>query len=141
MKLKTMKTIKIFADLLLLTAICLIFFSCRNQLSDSSDFLIKVDSIVSPASVSADTAFDIEFYGTVGYDECTVFKTFRRIDNNNDIIIEAWATYDNKDGKCPPAIISLDGQKLNLTISLPGTYRILVNEPGDYTLIRQITVN
>ena len=136
-----MKTIKINADFLLVAAICLIFLSCRSQLSDSSDFLIKVDSIISPASVSADTAFDIEFFGTVGYDECTVFKTFRKINNNNDIIVEAWGTYDNKDGKCPPAMISLNGQKLNLSISLPGIYRILVNEPGEYKLVRQIIVN
>jgi hypothetical protein len=106
----------------------------------SSDFLIKVDSINVPKSVNSETPFDIEFFGTIGFDGCTEFKTFNQIYDNNDITIEAWGTYNNQT-KCPTVMVSLDGQKLNLTIYSRGVYTILIREPDSFSIVRQITVN
>jgi hypothetical protein len=136
-----MKNVRSSAWFLVAIITCLLFLSCKNELSSSSDFLIRVDSVRAPLSVSSGTSFDVEFFGTVGYDECNSFKTFNKVNNNNKIIIEAWGTYDKTDGTCLPGLVLLDGQKLNLTIEFPGTYNIVIKEPENFVIIRQITVN
>jgi hypothetical protein len=135
-----MITVKSYIRLLSLITFSIICLSCHNDLSSSSDFLIKVDSINVPKSVNSETPFDIEFFGTIGFDGCTEFKTFNQIYDNNDITIEAWGTYNNQT-KCPTVMVSLDGQKLNLTIYSRGVYTILIREPDSFSIVRQITVN
>lgn len=118
-----------------------IILSCHNDKDTSNDFMITVDSIKVPDTISSATPFDIEFFGTIGFDGCFSFKTFNLINKENDIIIETWGTYNTKNGICPTEMVSLDGQKLRLTIPLPGKYRIVINEPASYSLVKQITVN
>jgi hypothetical protein len=116
-----------------------ILVTCKSSLSNSSDFLIKVDSVNVPATITAEIPFDVAFFGLIGDNECLSFKTFNHIVNNNTIIIEAWGTYfDN--GVCPTSAVLLNGEKLSLTIPLPGTYILQIREPGNYTLVKQLAV-
>jgi hypothetical protein len=138
--LKAMKTNISVLGLIPVIAICLSFLSCHNNLDTSSDFIIRVDSVKIPNAVSSTTPFDIVFFGTIGFNCCYSFKTFNRVVKDNDIKIEAWGTLDYKEGKCPEGLVSLNGQILKLTIPLTGTYRIVIKEPEDYTLVKQITV-
>jgi hypothetical protein len=75
-----------------------------------------------------------------GFDQCNGFKTFNQIHENNNITIEAWGTYYSNGGACPPDLIYMSGQKLNLTIPIPGEYTIKIREPNDYLLVKQIIV-
>jgi hypothetical protein len=102
--------------------------------------MIKVDSFKVADTVTSATPFDVEFYGTIGRNGCYSFKTFNQIVKGNDISIEVWGTFDYT-GSCPEALVSLDGIKLKLTIPFPGTYRIIIKEPENYSLVKQITVN
>lgn len=133
-------TISFLCFLSILTC-CLIPSSCLTDSATQSDFQIKVDSIHSPDSVASNTQFDIEFFGTIGFDGCLSFKSFKKTYQNNDIIIEAWAGWDDSAGECPTVLVSLDGKKLNMTISLPGIYRLIIKEPGSTSLIKLITVH
>lgn len=126
--------------LLSVIAIGLSILSCHIDSDNSSDFIIRVDSVKIPDTVSSATPFDIVFFGTIGFNSCYSFKTFNRVVKDNDIKIQAWGTLDYKEGKCPEGLVSLNGQILKLTIPLPGTYRIVIKEPEDYTLVKQITV-
>lgn len=133
-----MKTI-LYTSLLLVVAISLSIASCKNKLETNSDFLIKVDSIHCPDSVTANARFDIEFFGIVGFNGCSSFKTFnQRLDNKN-IIIEAWGTFESN-GYCPDVLVTLDGQKLSMTIPLAGIYKIKVTEPDNALLYKYIKV-
>ena len=129
---------KIRTSISLLTACaaCIMLFSCHLD-QENNDFLIKVDSIHAPDTIDANTAFDIVFFGTIGFDECTSFKSFNQTKNKNDVDIEAWGTYDNTPAVCPPALITLDGQKLSMSLTFPGVYRILTKDPG-FTLVKKI---
>jgi hypothetical protein len=120
--------------------VCLISGSCTNYPAPLEDFLIKVDSIHLPNTFTSNIPFDIEFFGTIGFDECHSFKSFNQIINSNIITVEAWGTFDNKPDICPEAKITLDGHKLNMTIPFPGIYTIRIKEPG-YYLVNQIVVN
>ncbi len=115
--------------------------SCQNNLSSSSDFMVTVDSISVPDTVMSGTAFNIEFFGTIGMDKCVSFKTFNRIDQGNNITIETWATYNDMGGQCPPALVTLSGHIVNMTISVPGNYLIIIKEPYSYSIIKKLTVN
>jgi len=135
-----MKTNVSALGLLSIIVIGLSLLSCHNDSENSNDFIIRVDSVKIPYVVSSATPFDIVFYGTIGFNSCYSFKTFNRAITDNDIKIEAWGTLDYIEGKCPEGLVSLNGQILTLTIPLPGTYRIVIKEPEDYTLVKQITV-
>jgi hypothetical protein len=123
----------------LLMTIYALFASCSNHPDTYSDFLIKVDSIHCPDTVTANTKFDIEFFGIIGFNGCYSFKTFNQRFNDEDITIEAWGTYDTSSGACPAALVKLDGQKLGMNIGIPGLYRIEIAEP-DLTIIVQPVV-
>jgi hypothetical protein len=135
-----MVPIKRYIRLLAVIAVFIMILSCLRNPSTGNDFLIKVDSFNIPATISSGTPFDIEFFGTIGFDQCTKFKTFNQIYKNSNITIELWGTYDNNEGACVPDLIYMNGQKLNLTIPLPGEYTIKIIEPNDYILIKQIIV-
>jgi hypothetical protein len=132
--------IRLFIRILCIITICLNFLSCHKNSSESSDFLIKVDSIKAPNEISSGTAFDIVFYGTIGFNGCVSFKTFNRIDKKMDITIEAVGNYKDINGTCPDVLVSLDGRKFNITINIPGIYRIVIKEPDNLLLVKQVIV-
>ena len=121
--------------------ICAIIVSCGDDDSSAStDFLIKVDSIHCPDTVTENTRFDIEFFGIIGFNGCYSFKTFNQRINDEDITIEAWGTYDNNAGTCPAALVKLDGKKLSMNLAIPGLYRIEISEPDLTVIVKPVLV-
>jgi hypothetical protein len=103
--------------------------------------MVKVDSIHAPDSVASNTSFDIEFFGTIGFNGCVIFKSFNKTYKNKDIIIETWAGWNDFAGTCPTVLVSLDGKKLRMSIPVPGIYRLVIKEPGSTSIIKQVMVN
>jgi hypothetical protein len=124
----------------LILAICALLASCSNANNTYTDFLIKVDSIHCPDSVISNASFDIEFFGIIGFNGCYSFKTFNQRLADNDITIEAWGTYDSNAGICPAALVTLDGQKLSMSLFTPGLYRIKISEPDMTIIVKSIVV-
>ncbi len=136
-----MKTIISGVILSVAAMICVSFSSCLGDQGNVNDYKIKVDSIHLPRQVKADTKFDIVFYGTIGFDACSTFKTFNTEISNNEITIEAWGTYDDRNKLCPEQLVLLDGKTLSMTLPKPGVYRIMISEPIDVVLVAQVTAN
>lgn len=136
-----MSSVKSLISTLSFTGLCLIFLSCVKDASSSSDFLVHVDSIRVPETISHSTSFDIEFFGVIGFNGCYSFKTFNRVIHGNDITIETFGTLDNKNLVCPDVLVTLNGKKLTTIISIPGTYQIIIKEPDSFSLIKEIIVN
>jgi hypothetical protein len=116
------------------------FLSCRNDSASSNDYLIKVDSIHSPDSTISNKPIDVVLYGIVGLNTCQHFKTFNIAYNKNDVHLEAWGTDIFNGSPCGEGITYLDEQKVTLSLFSPGVYRIVVREPDDLTLVKQIIV-
>jgi hypothetical protein len=114
--------------------------SCNNDSFSTNDYKIKVDSIHSPDSVLSNKPFEVVFYGIVGLNKCQQFKTFNIVYNNNDVNIEAWGTDNSNGTPCGEGIIYLDGRKVTISLFRQGSYRVVVNEPNDLTLVKQIVV-
>jgi hypothetical protein len=130
----------LFISLLLFSGTLISLSACQNKPETTTDFLIKVDSIHCPDTVMANAKFDIVFYGTVGFNGCTSFKTFNQKFDDKNITIETWGTYENFNGTCPDVLVSLDGQKLSMTLPFAGTYKIKIKEPDNYLLYKFIKV-
>jgi hypothetical protein len=134
---KTFKSVLLFT---MIITLCFFLKSCLKEPSIYSDFLIKVDSIHVRDTLASAVPFDIEFFGTIGYNGCNSFKTFDQTINDKDIKIGAWGTYENKSA-CPSVMVFLNGQKLNMTIPFAGIYNITISEPDNSYLVRKIVVN
>jgi hypothetical protein len=120
--------------------LCLFLLSCQNKLSNNNDFLVKIDSIHCPDSVVSNKEFNIEFFGTIGFNVCDTFKTFNTVIKDNDISIETWATSDYSQGLCPDKLVSLKGKKLPLTIPFQGIYKIKIKEPDNSGITKLVIV-
>ncbi len=134
---------KKIATLLLSAAILILLISigsCTKEPAPLQDYLVQVDSIHVSDTVTAGEPFDIEFYGTIGFDMCHSFKVFNQSVNGNNISIQTWGTFDNSAEACPEALVLLDGQKLSMTLKIPGIYNLLIVEPAAYSLKKQIVV-
>jgi hypothetical protein len=125
----------------MIITLCFFLNSCFNEENSSRDFLIKVDSIHVADTLASAVPFDIEFFGTVGFDGCHSFKVFNQTITENQIKIGVWGTYENFNGTCPTVIVSLDGKKLRMTIPFAGNYTINILEPDNSSLIKMVVVN
>jgi hypothetical protein len=131
---------KLYILLFFVVTICIKLSSCNTDPNSANDYLLKVDSVHAPDSVISNKPFDVMFFGIVGLNTCQQFKTFNIAYNNNDVNIEAWGS-DNRNGiPCGEGIIYLDGRKVTLSLFRHGPYRIVVNEPNELTLVKQIIV-
>jgi hypothetical protein len=133
----TKKSYFLFLSVLIVS---LSFSACHLESDTNNDFLIKVDSIHTPAIINSGKPFNVVFYGTVGFNVCYSLTNFDYDYNGNDIDIQVRGTFSYKEGKCPEGIVTINGQELSLTVQLPGDYRIIILQPDNSVLIKQITV-
>ena len=127
--------------LIILLTLCIGLLSCNTDKNETNDFLIKVDSIHVPETIVSANPFEIVFYGVIGFNGCYSFKSFNTVNNGSTIIVEAWGTSDFSNLLCPDALVTLDGYTLKLTIPTPGIYKVIIHEPGNFSLITQLKVN
>jgi len=135
-----MLTNKSYILLLSILIVSLSFSACNLKSDTNNDFLIKVDSIHTPEIINSGRPFNLVFYGTIGFNECYSLTNFDLGYDRNDIIIQVWGKFDYKEGKCPEGIVTINGQEYQTTIYLPGNYRIVIFEPDNSVLIKQISV-
>jgi hypothetical protein len=116
------------------------FFSCHRDWEENNDFLISIDSIKVPSVVNQGVLFDIQFYGTIGFSDCYSFKTFNRTLRGSVLTIECYGTFTDNNGKCADRLVTMDGNLMNVTILVPGTYMVVVKQPGSSTIVKEIEV-
>lgn len=116
------------------------FFSCLKDSNNTNDFLIRVDSVKAPEIVTSGIPFDIQFFGTIGFDDCTSLLNINQVIIENDINIEALGRFEYKNRTCNSTLVTLNGIKLSIKLSVPGVYRLLIAEPENSTLVKAITV-
>ncbi len=134
---------RILRTLIIITSTVSLFFllfSCSLTDTNPQDFLIRVDSIQVPDTVTSSISFEIKFFGTIGGDGCHSFKTFNQFTNSNTVVIEAWGTLDRKSQECPAVMVSLNGHNFTLTLLDRGIYYINIAEPDNSLLIKKIFV-
>jgi hypothetical protein len=135
-----MKAFNLFFKASILLMFVFSFESCNHK-PDYRSFLIKVDSIHIPDTLTANSPFDIDFFGTIGVDGCHSFSDFNIQQDNTDLLIEVWGKLDLKAAACPTVMVYLTGQTITCTFPDAGNYNIKIKQPDNTFLVKPITIN
>ncbi len=131
---------KIFIGLLVAAGLTVIFGSCGMDVQTIEPYLIKIDSISAPDTVNLKSVFIVKIYGYVGPSKCYAFeKLYHYTNDQNEIIIEAWAKYAYYGDPCAEEVIMLN-EELELGISTPGVYKLKGLQPGNNFIERKLVV-
>ena len=133
-----MRTFRLFKNLSLIILATNFLLSCNHE-SGYRLFLVKVDSIQVSNAPVANSPFDINFYGTIGWNGCYSFSNFNVQQDNLNILIEAWGRVD-KATICPTVMVYLTGHNVTYTVQIPGTYNIKIKQPDNSYLEKQIAI-
>lgn len=115
-------TIGIFSAIILM----FVLGSCSLETKTVEPYLIQVDSIVAPDTVTPKTIFEIKLYGIVGPNGCYALeKVYCFVTDDKNISIEARGTYRYEGKACTEAIVYLD-TKVETNVPSTGTYTIRV---------------
>jgi hypothetical protein len=136
----TMNLRKLFIGLLVAAGFTMFFGSCGMDVKTIEPYLIKIDSIYAPDTVAVKSVFIVNVFGYVGPSKCYAFeKLYHYTNNQNEIIIEAWAKYAYYGDPCVEEVVRMS-EELELGISTPGTYLLKALQPGNYYLEKKLVV-
>ena len=125
----------------LFSLIILIFVlgSCSLETKTIQPYLIQVDSIVAPDTVTPKTVFEIKLYGIVGPSGCySLEKVYCFVTDDKNISIEARGNYRYEGKACPEGTVILD-TKVETNVPSTGTYTIKVLRQ-DYSYLEQTLI-
>jgi len=112
----------------LISVIILICFlgSCSLDTKTVEPYLIQVDSVMAPDTVTPRTVFDIRLYGIVGPNSCySLEKAYCYVTDTKEIQIEVRGRYQYDGITCAQAVVYLD-TKVETNVPSPGIYTIKV---------------
>lgn len=123
-----MNTIKYGIAFICLILLLGLFSKCtKDSLKYSDPFILKVDSIQVINGITANTHFDINFFGPSIANGCMEFSHFEVKKLNNVIIIEPWG-WELNSGICPAVMFTITGEILTESINDPGEYLIKITQ-------------
>jgi hypothetical protein len=131
---------KIFIGLTVAAGFTMFFGSCGMDVQTIEPYLIKIDSIYAPDTVALKSVFTVKIYGYVGPSKCYAFeKLYHYTNDQNEIIIEAWAKYAYYGDPCVEDTVRMD-EEFELGLTTPGVYKLKGLQPGDYFIERKLVV-
>ena len=107
---------------------CLISCSKHTEFRES---LIKVDSITIdyiPTFLQSEL-LSINLHGTIGTNGCSSLSYVKTINQNPDLIIEAWKKTKGDANVCPTIMVYLDYKFILDKRDLPENFKIKVKQP------------
>lgn len=110
----------------LISVIILMYFlgSCSLKVKTVEPYLIQVDSIIAPDTVTPKTIFDIRLLGIIGPNSCySLEKAYSYVNDQNEIIIEVRGRYQYEGVTCAEAVVYLD-TKIETNVPKSGIYTI-----------------
>lgn len=129
-----MKRIIVQHFFILLALSALFFFeSCSDGSSvrQPEEFMISVDSVNMPDTLAVGGILELQFYGTIGENQCYRFKRFIVEKNITGFKIN---TIGERifpvDSVCSADTAKLAGRSLSLPVNEAGTYTIIIENPG-----------
>lgn len=106
---------------------------CKKEDDTNTEFIILVDSLRMPDTVSFGSMLEIDFYGLVGTNDCYTFSQVKQlestsVDPQNSIRFQLYGDYvDN--GNCQGGGVYMNPVTTTLSGMLPGTFAVLVQQP------------
>lgn len=121
---RLMVTKKLFAGVLFTAVITVLISSCQMETKTIEPYIISIDSISAPDTVTIKTVFDVEVFGYVGPSKCYAFdKTYYYANEKNEIEFESWGRYTYIGDPCADELVWMD-DKVEISVSTPGIYTL-----------------
>ena len=119
----------------------ILFTSCVkfDDPEEHTYFLVEVDSIILPDTITITDTLHISFYGTVGTNKCYSFSHFYPQTDEDTINIEVWGKLAPGEN-CDSGLVYLEGEQLNIVNFNEGTYFVHVYQPNEGLLTDSLTV-
>ncbi len=125
---------KLFLLPLLLLAAC-----GEPKFVQSAKFHIAVDSINTPATISATAPFTVRFFGLIGPSDCFSFDRFETQKSDSAVDVVAVGNYYTT-GQCRAQEVRLDGQELQVPPPFSDPFTVVVHQPSGARLTHVIPV-
>ena len=123
-----------------LAAATIALTACGLLGPERREFVIHVDSIGGPTTVSGSASFQQLFYGFVGSDGCYSFTEFRMTRTSTEADVTVVGEHATGGGDCTTAIVTLDGEPLTIDPPVSGPFTLRVHQPDGTVLTRVIQV-
>lgn len=125
-----MKKNIIITSLFSLLLSLIIFSGCKNNDSNTEEYIIHIDSITHADTIGFGVDLPIKFYGVIGSDGCYAFNNFEVYYSNSTLSVTSWGIHTKSD-MCTQAIPYLDGETLLVSDIPEGEMTIeIVQEDG-----------
>jgi len=108
-------------------------FSCSkaDPTSETREFVIKVDSIQLPDSITLNQRFDVKFFGTIGNNGCYSFADFIVSEDSSSLNFILKGHQEVSENKiCTQVLEILGGRVYSHRFKEAGQYHIRVTNPG-----------
>lgn len=125
---------------LLLTIPFGIFFSCSTEpAKEYIYYLVRVDSLRHPQSVSLNDSITIKLYGVIGNDGCHSFSHFESQTHPLELDLKVWGKVGSLGSACPAVMVLLGGKEYKFASKERGTLRIKIQQP-DGSMLRDSVI-
>jgi len=127
----------------LISFACLWFLlnSCTTEQNKGyHDFIIYVDEIFLPDTISVNDTLSIKFNGLIGTDGCHTFKHFDVASSGSTLNITLWGTKPVINPGCNKIMVYLDGKEYKTKFSKPGLYKIIVTKSENHFITDSVLV-
>ncbi|MCK4700212.1 MAG: hypothetical protein KAT38_07750 [Bacteroidales bacterium] len=119
----------------------ILFTSCVkfDDPEEHTYFLVEVDSIILPDTITITDTLHISFYGTIGTNNCYSFSHFYPQTDEDTINIEVWGKLAPGEN-CDSGLVYLEGEQLNIVNFDEGTFFVHVYQPNGGLLTDSLSV-
>jgi hypothetical protein len=114
------------------------FGSCSFETKTIEPYIIQVDSIVAPDTVTPKTVFEIRLLGIVGPSSCySLEKVYVFVTEQKDISVEARGTFRYDGTPCADGVVYLD-TTVETNVPTSGTYTIKALQQDNTYLVKKL---
>jgi len=129
----------IFTCIAIAVAFFLFTAGCKKEESPGTEYIIQVDSIIHPDTITAGETLTIKYYGIIGLTDCFSFMKFDVSFDANLINTKAIGLEESLE-ECKADTTYLNGKEAGV-FSLPaGDFIIKVNQPREPVIEQNIHV-
>jgi hypothetical protein len=138
------KNTLIISAVILLAGLLTWSSGCKKDDGPDPDFLIQIDSIVMPDTISLFDTLSVKFYGEIGPDGCYKFDRFEPVDRDgsepdNSMKFKVWGKHEDN-GNCSQQIVYLDGAEIRITGIAKGNFNVFVIQPDGTIMVGLVYV-
>ena len=121
-----------------LSIVTLAFIGCSGDTATEAEraFVVRIDDVSAPQTVSGDQSFTLNLSGIIGPNLCYHFDRVETTRSNRTAEITVYGKVPKSPGVCATAIAELRNEPVVLAPPFEGPFEVVIHQPiGDPTRI------